>query len=73
MLKQLYKKNPLLHQLILNPLEIELFEDEGFDSFDLDDILSEQKQAVIFCPSCGAKNSNKFKFCTSCGEKLVKI
>ena len=73
LLKQLYKKNPLLHQLILTPLEIELFEDEGFDNFDLDDILSEQKEAVIFCPSCGAKNSNKFKFCTSCGEKLVKI
>ena len=73
LLKQLYKKNPMLHQLITTPLEIELFEDEGFDSYDLDDILSEQKEAVIFCPSCGAKNSNKFKFCTSCGEKLVKI
>ena len=73
LLKILFKKNPILHQFILTPLEIELFDDEGYDDYDLDDILSEQKEVTIFCPSCGAKNSNKFKFCTSCGEKLIKV
>ncbi len=73
LLKNLFKKNPYLHQILLNPLEVELFEDEGYDDYDLDDILSEQREVTIFCSSCGAKNSNKFKFCTSCGEKLIKV
>lgn len=73
LLKQIYQKNPLIHQMIAEPLEFEFIEDQGLDDYDLDDIITEQQEATIFCTSCGSKNSTKFKFCTSCGSGLVKI
>lgn len=29
-----------------------------------------RKQSGRFCPYCGAKNEDNYKFCTECGEKL---
>ena len=57
--------------MIMEPLELEFVDDEGLDEYDLDDILTEQKDVSKFCTSCGCKNSIKFQFCTSCGEKLI--
>ena len=71
LLRQLFLKNPLLHQMIMEPLELEFVDDEGLDEYDLDDILTEQKESSKFCTACGAKNSIKFQFCISCGAKLV--
>ena len=73
LLKQIYHKNPLIHKMITEPLEFEFIDDEGLDDYDLDDIITEKKEVTIFCTSCGAKNSIKFKFCTSCGTGLIKI
>ena len=41
------------------------------DEYDLDDLLTEQKEITKFCTSCGSKNNTKFQFCTTCGEKLI--
>lgn len=71
LLKQLFLKNPVLHQMIMEPLELEFVDDEGLDEYDLDDILTEQKESSKFCTSCGTKNNIKFQFCISCGNKLV--
>ena len=57
--------------MIMEPLELEFVDDEGLDEYDLDDILTEQKESSKFCTACGAKNSIKFQFCISCGAKLV--
>ena len=71
LLRQLFFKNPVLHQIIMEPLELEFADDEGLDDLELDDILAEQKDISKFCTSCGSKNSFRFQFCTSCGEKLI--
>ena len=71
LLRQLFLKSPVFHQMIMEPLELEFVDDEGLDEYDLDDILTEQKDVSKFCTSCGCKNSIKFQFCTSCGEKLI--
>ena len=71
LLRQLFLKNPALHQIIMEPLELEFADDEGLDDLDLDDILNDQKDISKFCTSCGSKNSFKFQFCTSCGQKLI--
>tara|TARA_B100001142_G_scaffold170156_1_gene169740 strand:+ start:835 stop:2379 length:1545 start_codon:yes stop_codon:yes gene_type:complete len=71
LLRQLFLKSPLLHQMIMEPLELEFVNDEGLDEYDLDDILTEQKESSKFCTSCGTKNSIKFQFCIACGKKLV--
>tara|TARA_B100001250_G_scaffold305327_1_gene267293 strand:- start:22 stop:1566 length:1545 start_codon:yes stop_codon:yes gene_type:complete len=71
LLRQLFFKNPVLHQIIMEPLELEFADDEGLDDLDLDDVLIEQKDVSKFCTSCGSKNSFRFQFCTSCGEKLI--
>jgi len=72
LLRQLFFKNPILHQIIMEPLEFELIDNEGLDDiYDLDDILSDQQEVNKFCISCGIKNNIKFKFCTSCGKKLI--
>ena len=57
--------------MIMEPLELEFVNDEGLDEYDLDDILTEQKESSKFCTSCGIKNSIKFQFCIACGKKLV--
>ena len=71
LLKQLFFKNPVLHQIIMEPLELEFADEAGLDDLDLDDILNDQKDISKFCTSCGSKNSFKFQFCTSCGQKLI--
>ena len=71
LLRQLFLKNPVLHKIIMEPVELEFADDEGLDDLDLDDLLTEQKDISKFCTSCGFKNSFRFQFCTSCGEKLI--
>ena len=71
LLRQLFLKNPAFHKIIMEPLELEFINDEGLDDYDLDDILTVQKEAYKFCTSCGIKNNIKFQFCTSCGGKLL--
>jgi len=55
----------------MEPLELEFVDEEGLDEYDLDDLLTEQKEITKFCTSCGSKNNTKFQFCTTCGEKLI--
>ena len=57
--------------MIMEPLELEFVDEEGLDGYDLDDLLTEQKEVTKFCTTCGSKNSTKFQFCTTCGEKLI--
>ena len=71
LLKQLFLKNPIIHKMIMEPLELEFVDEEGLDEYDLDDLLTEQKEITKFCTSCGSKNNTKFQFCTTCGEKLI--
>lgn len=71
LLRQLFLKNPVFHKIIMEPLELEFINDEGLDDYDLDDILTIQKEAFRFCTSCGNKNNIKFQFCISCGKKLI--
>jgi len=71
LLKQLFLKNPIIHQLIMEPLELEFVDDEGLDDYDFDDVITNQKEISKFCVSCGFKNNIEFKFCISCGKKLV--
>ena len=71
LLKQLFFKNPELHKMIMEPIELEFIDDEGIDDYDFDDVLIEQKEAFKFCTSCGHKNNTEFQFCIKCGEKLI--
>jgi len=71
LLKQLFLKNPILHKMIMEPLELEFVNEEGLDEYDLDDILTNQTDITKFCTSCGSKNNIKFQFCIKCGEKLI--
>ena len=71
LLKQLFFKNPELHKMIMEPIELEFIDDEGIDDYDFDDVLIEQKEAFKFCTSCGQKNNTEFQFCIKCGEKLI--
>ena len=71
LLKQLFFKNPELHKMIMEPIELEFIDDEGIDDYDFDDILIKQKEAFQFCASCGHKNNIEFQFCIKCGEKLI--
>ena len=83
-LRLLFSKRSILHQLISERLELELefVDHEGLDDYDFDDIVTEQynfddditnknKQGIQFCNSCDSENSVQFKFCTTCGLKLV--
>ena len=71
LLKQLFLKNPILHTMIMEPIELEFVNEEGLDEYDLDDILTDQTEITKFCTSCGSKNNVKFKFCITCGERLI--
>ena len=81
LLRQLFLKNPILHQIIMEPLALEFIEDEGLDEYNLDDIFKEvsvsdysetkQKENSKICTTCDAKNSIKFQFCISCGGKFI--
>jgi len=71
LLRQLFFKNPVLHKIIMEPLELEFADEEGLDDLDLDDLLAEKKDVSKFCTSCGSKNSFRFQFCISCGTKLI--
>ena len=68
--------NILIHKEIMNFNEkINIEEDIlDFNEFD-DDSINEDNQedgneVFNFCPSCGNKNENKFKFCINCGSNL---
>ena len=41
LLRKLFLKNPILHQIIMEPLALELIDDEGLDEYELDDIFKE--------------------------------
>ena len=81
LLRQLFLKNPILHKIIMEPLALELIDNEGLDEYELDDIFKEvsvsnysetsQKENSKICTACGIKNSIKFQFCTSCGKQFI--
>ena len=42
-----------------------------FASNDYDNFPTDDNKNIRFCTLCDSQNSMKFKFCTSCGNKLI--
>ena len=73
-LKKLFHTNPLLHQKLTEPLDIDFIKEaEGLDDFDIDidDLIQSKQDNNKFCTECGFKNDIKFKYCISCGVSLA--